>query len=559
MPRRKQVTAPAPETATLDPESTSESRSKRRRIPSLKIREMAVDEAHTSSSKKKKRYTAPAEKEVFDDPASDPESDSNAEPEDESEEEPVQETPTRRRGRPPKSDQTQARPQSIQQTPSKRGRPSAAADTPTNGLFKTPTRRTKNSTKDAVTPTRPREAGLTPRRRSAADKSAKKKSMRALIHNIVNDEGSEDEEQTDLARAIYDSDGAASEGEEDEEPEPDAMLSKVPRRKGRPRKQKSPTPPRDLPPHEMYFHYYKPGKVQTSDNTLSSVDLLTHDEYFDFWRQYENPHAEELEFLEALHADSFPQWEFELSQGFSVCLYGMGSKRGLLRRFASRIHKNRSAHGDHKIVIVNGYVRTITPRDILTTISSALDPKKPPSAQPSLLLESITSSLTPGTTLTLLINSIDAPPLRKPATQAILSQLASHPHIQLLCSADTPDFPLLWDISLRSTFNFLFHDATTLAPLSAELSAVDDVHELLGRATRRAGGLEAVFVVLRSLTANARKLYGLLIAEVLTALSEGEGGDGENPGVEFRMLFNKAVEAFVCPSSEMAFRQLLRE
>lgn len=383
--------------------------------------------------------------------------------------------------------------------------------------------------------------------------------MRALIHNIVNDEGSEDEEQTELARAIYDSDNAESEDEENEEPEPDATPSKVPRRRGRPRKQRSPTPPRDLPPHEMYFHYYKPGKVQTSDNTLSSVDLLTHDEYFAFWREYENPHAEELEFLAGLHADSFPQWEFELSQGFSVCLYGMGSKLGLLRKFASRIHKHRSAHGDHKIVIVNGFVRTITQRDILTTISSALEPKKPSSAQPSLLLESITSSLTPGKTLTLLINSIDAPPLRKPATQAILSQLASHPRIHLLCSADTPDFPLLWDISLRSTFNFLFHDATTLAPLSAELSAVDDVHELLNRATRRAGGLEAVFVVLRSLTANARRLYGLLIAEVLTALSEGEAGDGENPGVEFRMLFNKAVEAFVCPSSEMAFRQLLRE
>src|SRR5690606_7912340 len=108
--------------------------------------------------------------------------------------------------------------------------------------------------------------------------------------------------------------------------------------------------------HEAYFHYFKPGKVPTSDNTLSSVDLLTHDEYFGFWREYENPHAKELQFLAGLHTDSFPQWEFELSQGFSVCLYGMGSKRELIRKFALRLHKNRSAGGQHKIVIVNGHV-----------------------------------------------------------------------------------------------------------------------------------------------------------------------------------------------------------
>ncbi|MBE3109487.1 MAG: hypothetical protein IMZ46_03075 [Acidobacteria bacterium] len=504
---------------------------------------------------KRKRNTQPVEKEPSRDTTPDPEED-DAESEEESDEEPAKATPTRRRGRAAKPDPPPA--DTIQQTPSRKRRASIPDPAPADAILETPTKRTKGSAKDAVTPSRAQDA-VTPRRRNAADKSAKKKSMRALIHNIVNDQGSDEEEQTDLARAIYDSDNAEEEEDEDDEPDPNATPSKTPRRRGRPRKHRSPTPPRDLPPHELYFHFYKPGKVATSDKTLSGVDLLTHDEYFSFWRAHEDPHAEPLGFLSGLHADSFPQWEFELTQGFSVCLYGMGSKRDLLRRFAARAHENRSPRGDDKIVVVNGYVRSITARDILTAVSAALDPKKPASAQPSLLIESISSSLKPPTTLTLLINSIDAPPLRRPATQAILSQLASHPRIRLLCSADTPDFPLLWDISLRSAFNFLFHDATTLAPLSAELSVVDDVHELLGRAARRAGGLEAVSVVLGSLTANARQLYGLLIAEVLTAMGEGGGGDGENPGVEFRMLFNKAVEAFVCPSSEMAFRQLLRE
>lgn len=562
MPRRKAPTAPAAEAPSPDPlPFVGNSRSKRKRVPSLKSREIEADDVHSSS--KRRRSAASAEKEPPRDPTPEPEpepepeSEPDAESEPENEDELAKPPPRRRRARYTKAVPVPA--EDVLDTPSRRGRPRKHDPAPAESVSETPSRRGRGTANDATTPSRAADGGITPRRRNAADKSAKKKSMRALIHNIVNDEGSSDEEQTHLARAIYDSDEHHTSDEENEEPELDATPSKAPARRGRPRRKKSPTPPRDLPPHEMYFHYYKPGKVPTSDRTLSGVDLLTHDEYFSFWRERADPHATEVEFLAGLHEASFPQWEFELSQGFSVCLYGMGSKRGLLRKFAAKVHAGRGPEQDNRVVVVNGYVRTITPRDILSTVSAALDPKKPSTAQPSLLLDSITSTLAPPITLTLIVNSIDAPPLRKPGAQAILSQLASHPRIRLLCSADTPDFPLLWDISLRSTFNMVFHDATTLAPLSAELSAVDDVHELLGRATRRAGGLEAVFVVLRSLTANARRLYGLLIAEVLTAMSEGEGADGENPGVEFRMLFNKAVEAFVCPSSEMSFRQLLRE
>ena len=37
-----------------------------------------------------------------------------------------------------------------------------------------------------------------------------------------------------------------------------------------------------------------------------------------------------------------------------------------------------------------------------------------------------------------------------------------------------------------------------------------------------------------------------------------DAGGGENPGIEYRMVYNKAVEEFIC-SSEMAFRTLLKE
>ena len=81
--------------------------------------------------------------------------------------------------------------------------------------------------------------------------------------------------------------------------------------------------------------------------------------------------------------------------------------------------------------------------------------------------------------------------------------------------------------------------------------------------------------MLRSLPENARNLYRVLIAEILAGMSEAEdtgmGGSDEEAdtgaaekrkggeiGVDYRLLYQKVVEEFIC-SNEMAFRQLLKE
>jgi origin recognition complex subunit 2 len=413
----------------------------------------------------------------------------------------------------------------------------------------------------------------TPSRKNISDRSARRKSARALIDRVIGGNVSDDEvEAGDIAREIYESSEdeeaeADEKGDHDEAQEP-TTPSKSPGRKRRARK-RSPTPPRDLPPHEQYFYQNKPGLAKTSNNTLSSLDLLTHDEYFSILRQLEDPHAADVDFLQSLHAESFPQWAFELSQGFSTCFYGYGSKRRLLHNFATYLS---SQDPSQKIVIINGYARTLTARDILSTLSAALPPavsstsggsstSTNPSATLQTLLHHLSSTPTPRG-LTSLINSIDAPPFRKPTLQTLLSALAAHPAVHLASTADTPDFPLLWDAGVRAAFNFLFHDCTTFAPFApCELEVVDEVHELLGRKARRAGGKEGVAFVLRSLPENARALFRLLVGEVLVAADEqpqGGGDAGEEVAVEYRMVYNKAVEEFIC-SSEMAFRTLLKE
>lgn len=283
-------------------------------------------------------------------------------------------------------------------------------------------------------------------------------------------------------------------------------------------------------------------------------------------REHRDRHAGDRAYLEALHAESFPQWAFELAQGFSLCLYGFGSKRALLRGFAAHLHARAPAGS--KTVVVNGHAPAANNvRDMLGCVGAAVDARHrvaassaPAAARAVLALLSAADA----PALTLVVHSVDAPPLRRRGAQAVLAQLAAHPRVRLVCSADTPDFPLLWDVGLRSAFNFAFHDATTFAPLAVELDVVDDVHRLLGRAARRLHGRDGVAYVLRSLPDNARSLFRLLVGEVLVALDdEGGGGGGllaadDSAGVEYRIIYNKAVEEFIC-TSEMAFRTLLKE
>lgn len=459
-------------------------------------------------------------------------------------------------------------PEAPKPTPRKRGRPPKAAS-----AGNTPTPKAQRQY-NAITPSKLRNVEeSTPGRKAGADRSARRKSARALIEQVVGDQGSGDEEEGDLAREIYDSsdddDEAETVGDEsrngDETSAQDTSAadtpSKTPKRRAR-RKAKSPTPPRDLPPHELYFVQNKPGRPKTSDNTLASLQLLSHEEYFDVLRGQEDRHKGDVEYLESLHADSFAQWVFELTEGFGICLFGFGSKRSLMLRFAKELHARGYGGKTNKIVVVNGYTPTTTLREILTTVAVAVDPaRRIAAAPPTIMVRNIHSHLSTiatDTTLTVLVNSIDATPLRRPGHQSILAQLASHPRVHLVCSTDTPDFPLLWDVGLRSAFNFAFHDATTFAPFTAELDVVDDVHELLGRKSRRVNGREGVAFVLRSLPENAKNLFQLIIGEVLIAMEEESGaGDGE-VGVEYRMVYNKAVEEFIC-SSEMAFRTLLKE
>ena len=457
-----------------------------------------------------------------------------------------------------------------------------------------------------TTPKKSREAttvNLTPNPVRNADRSARRKSARTLIERTITGDVSDDNdlEEDELAKKIRDEE--ESEGDEiqsdvegisDHERLPDTPSKS--RLKGA-RRKRSLTPPQNLPPHEQYFFHNRPGGNKTSTNTLSTLSLLTHSSYHSHITNYADPHASSNSFLHSLHSSSFPFWTFELSQSFSVCLYGYGSKRQLTTSFANHLHSAKVPDSPTPtIIIVNGYNPIITARQILTTVISTLpksffSSKLPtdPSALLTLLTTHLTAHPTPQPTYVIL-NSLDAPPLRASKSQSLLATLAAHPSIRLLATCDTPSFSLLWDVSLRDRFNWVFHDTTTFIPFddgygTGEIGGVVDVvGELMGRKGTGGKGREGVRWVLRSLPENARGLYRILIAELLASTPEDEVGlDNDDAseeyleenllprknsrkrpnvedtgGIEYRVLYQKAVEEFLC-SSEMAFRTLLKE
>ncbi|KAL1967651.1 hypothetical protein VTN77DRAFT_2908 [Rasamsonia byssochlamydoides] len=488
---------------------------------------------------------------------------------------------------------------STNATPSKRPRATPKKATTAangNGLnpsgLRTPTQKSKAKSFFSTPRTTAKEGGAAAKN---ADRSAKRKSAQVLFEQDEDDiwdgadrlaeEILDDDDESYRESASGPDDGNVVETVEKDAdtaaPAENPAGAAPKRRAGRPKgakNKRSPTPEGELPPHERYFFQNRPGPPRTSNNTLSKVSLLTHEEYFENLSRYEDPFKEEKEVLLQLHHRSFPQWYFEFREQFNICLYGYGSKRRLVQQFADWLCRRAPPSSPPTIVMVNGYTPSISVRSIFATIVSAVLRDDTPSklgAQPSEVLEFLQSALQSRSAddqrpVTVLINSIDAPPLRRAANQALLARLAAMPSINLLATADTPNFAVMWDVSLRDQFNFVFHDCTTFAPYDAEWNVVDEVHNLLGRKGRRIGGKEGVAFVLKSLPENARNLYRVLLTELLSmagdagqGVSDDEDGGGggsssEDLTIEFRALYQKASEEFIA-SSEMMFRTLLKE
>ncbi|KAL8684146.1 MAG: hypothetical protein Q9224_006573, partial [Gallowayella concinna] len=216
------------------------------------------------------------------------------------------ETPLkRRRGRPPGST----------------NKPKSTPDEPRHDIT---IQAKQNSRKLFETPSKFKHDGLealgNPLVRNA-DRSARRKSARTLVERTIAIDDGEAEEGDlgdSLAQQIWEADEAGDDHVQkssDEEPIAASVAPATPSKRGRKvsRRKRTPTPPQDLPPHEQYFFQNRAGNSKTSNNTFSSLSLLSHEQYHKQIEAYKDPHDSSYAYLHSLHSRSFLQWRFELS------------------------------------------------------------------------------------------------------------------------------------------------------------------------------------------------------------------------------------------------------
>ncbi|KAI5790119.1 origin recognition complex subunit 2-domain-containing protein [Geopyxis carbonaria] len=411
-----------------------------------------------------------------------------------------------------------------------------------------------------------------------ADKSARRKSARHMISRALELDdrdlsGADDDDSEDaLARRIYGSDG--SDGSDDDEDSEDAAAAAAaaakqkqkpqPKRRGRPKKAAAPEPAPAPEPEpassafegvDSYFHQNRKARAATSSATLATLPPLDHSAYFGALRGHAPDHAPARAALLAGYRGCFDQWAFELASGFNLLLYGYGSKRALLLAFAAHVYTTPGS-----VVVFNGYNAAAGVKDLLTMLaaSTGAGTAASPNEQLDAILARLDAAATPRTHV--VMHNIDGESVRGERAQALIARLAAHPKIALVASMDHIRAPLLWDAARASQLNFLHHDCTTFEPYSAEIPA-DEVLALVDGGGR-AGGTKGVRYVLASLPANAKRLFKVLVSHQLQAMAEdpGRGGrsSGEEHGIEYRVLYQRAASDFIC-SNDVAFRTLLKE
>ncbi|KAK9481408.1 origin recognition complex subunit 2-domain-containing protein [Lipomyces japonicus] len=323
-----------------------------------------------------------------------------------------------------------------------------------------------------------------------------------------------------------------------------------------------------------YFEQHS-TRAAISHNSVSKIKAISRQQYFVAVNEIESVNHEQKHALLSLHTKQFHQWSFEISQGYNILLYGLGSKRSILLSFAEK------AFADSYVLVINGY----NPSTSLKEVSQALQKLVPGlnstnSFKPMNKTgdESPSSLPTNNTKVIILIHNIDGESIRKDRDQLTISSWASHPNISVVASIDHINAPTLWDAAKLSSLQFIWHDATTFLPYTVETSFDDPLTAIAGASGLSGGGetgtsISGAKYVLESLTVNARGLFRVLISNQLQEMidrQENQPGDGDQNGggirlngparfgMEFKTLYQRCAEEFIV-TNELNFRTMLTE
>lgn len=283
----------------------------------------------------------------------------------------------------------------------------------------------------------------------------------------------------------------------------------------------------------------------------------------------------------------FPQYWFELSQGFNLLFYGVGSKRELMEKFAieylsSKLKKislfqNRINY-DEKIeheaipcIIINGYNPSCNYRDVYKDISRILVTEELNNnetkywgnhiiLQVNKIIEFYKTQPT-DIKLILVVHNIEGPSIRKEIFQTMLSLLATIRQVAIIASTDHIYTPIIWNNIQSQNYNFIYHDVTNFEPYSVE-SSFQDVMKVGN--SEKSQGSEGAKYVLQSLTTNSKKMFKLLVESQIANIEKESKKVYKKRkaslmfGIEFKQFSQLCATEFIA-SNDISLRTMLRE
>ncbi|AJQ08089.1 AHL_G0002570.mRNA.1.CDS.1 [Saccharomyces cerevisiae] len=338
---------------------------------------------------------------------------------------------------------------------------------------------------------------------------------------------------------------------------------------------------------EGYFDQRKIVRTNAkSRHTMSMAPDVTREEFSlvsNFFN--ENFQIRPRQKLFEIQKKMFPQYWFELTQGFSLLFYGVGSKRNFLEEFAidylspkiaysqlayeNELQQNKPVNSI-PCLILNGYNPSCNYRDVFKEITDLLVPAELTRSETKYWGNHVILQIQKmidfyknqplDIKLILVVHNLDGPSIRKNTFQTMLSFLSVIRQIAIVASTDHIYAPLLWDNMKAQNYNFVFHDISNFEPSTVE-STFQDVMKM-GKSDTSSGA-EGAKYVLQSLTVNSKKMYKLLIETQMQNMGNLSANTGpkrgtQRTGVELK-LFNHLCAADFIASNEIALRSMLRE
>lgn len=273
-------------------------------------------------------------------------------------------------------------------------------------------------------------------------------------------------------------------------------------------------------------------KGQTTNNTLYKLPKIAQSEIFSLAAHFPTTHDTEIKLL---HREwEFSLWYCTLREGFTLCLYGYGSKRSLLDRFTQQYCTN------YPLLTVNGYHPAITIRELKHQIAKA--------CRLTLFTLDKFKDYMKNEKLYILIHNIDGPNLRTEQCQSMLAEIANIPNVYFICSIDHIHAALLWDQYLSDLFQFCYVDATNFADYHVETS-----FETTGQLTTSPLTSDSILHVLSGMTHKSRQAF-----RTLATWQCDTTNSSSDRGISFKSFYQICFRNFIT-SSDHQFRAQISE